>query len=88
MFHAFVQKQSKFYQWQRRFIVLSKNWMYNVVADFETEQSKYLKTPVVFKEIQWRHPLTAIVKMVLEKKNEMVRLTVIFDVKKQEDILK
>jgi hypothetical protein len=49
---------------QRRFIVISLEWMYNCVADFDTDPKAYTENkPVAWKKCQWRHPLAAMTKI-------------------------
>ena len=68
--------------------MVSLNWMYNCVADFETDIDNYAKNPVVWKKCQWRHPLAAMTKIEIKKKDEKVCLVILFDGDKQNTILK
>jgi hypothetical protein len=65
--HAYVLKKGKFWFVNRRFFVLSKIFIYNVEADFTSDDCSQIE----FKSLKWRVPITA-----------MNNLTVSYDPKK------
>jgi hypothetical protein len=86
-FHAFVLKQNRFYQWQRRFIVFSIKWLFNVTADFETSKDKAVQNPVLWKKCNWKVPPQAVEKVVIEEKSSCVAMKIHFNLQKMNDIL-
>ena len=59
---------------QRRFMVLTEKWMFNVEAEFEKKTKG-----VTFKKMKWRHPIEAIVNVEIGKKDDKIELKITWD---------
>lgn len=59
---------------QRRFMVLTKKWMFNVQSDFNKKTGE-----VEFKKLKWRHPIEAITKIELSRTEGRLTFTIHFD---------
>ena len=68
---------------QKRFVVLSLMWMMNVEAGFSDSTCK----SVSYKDLKWRVPLEALVRVQLDKSKEYIVMSVYFNEQKQNDIL-
>ena len=75
-FHAFILKKNSYYMTQRRFMVLSQLWMFNVEAEFDKK-----KKVVEYKKMKWRLPLASIVSVQLSKTDERITLNIKTDLK-------
>jgi len=73
-FHGFILKKNSWKMLQRRFMVLTKKWMFNVECDFNKKTKE-----VEFKEMKWRHPIKAITKVELTRTDGRLSLTIYFD---------
>jgi hypothetical protein len=73
-FHGFVLKKNTWKMLQRRFMVLTKKWMFNVDCDFHKKTKK-----LEFKEMKWRHPIEAITKVIISRTDSRLTLTIFFD---------
>ena len=82
-YHAFVLKSNRFFMSQKRFVVLSLMWMMNVEAGFTDSTCK----SVSYKDLKWRVPLEALVRVQLDRSKEYIVLSVYFNEQKQNDIL-
>lgn len=81
-FHAFVLKKNTYFMIQRRFMVLTNLWMFNVDADFDKKTNT-----VVFKKMKWKVPIEAIIKADLSMTDDRITITLFTEKKKQNDIL-
>ena len=75
--HAFIVKRNTYFFNQRRFIVLSKEFMINVEADFDKNCEN-----VQFKDLKWKVPLAALKALQIEESGSYFKLTVFFDLPK------
>jgi hypothetical protein len=67
---------------QRRFMVLTQIWMFNVEADFDKK-----KHTVEYKAMKWKVPIEAIETAILTLTDDRVTITLMTNKKKQNDIL-
>jgi len=67
---------------QRRFMVLTQIWMFNVEADFDKK-----KNTVEFKKMKWKVPIESIETAILSMTDERITITLMTNKKKQNDIL-
>lgn len=73
-FHAFIIKKNTWGMNQRRFMVLTNLWMFNVEGDFDSK-SPYC----IFKGMKWRMPIEAITNVEINQDDGMIHLTLKFD---------
>lgn len=67
---------------QRRFMVLTQIWMFNVEADFDKK-----KRTVEYKAMKWKVPIESIETAILTMTDDRVTITLMTNKKKQNDIL-
>lgn len=82
-YHAFVLKTNRFFMSQKRFVVLSLMWMMNVDAGFSDKTCKQC----TYKDLKWRVPLEALVRVQLNQEKEYIVMSVYFNEAKQNEIL-
>lgn len=81
-YHAFVLKKNSYFMMQRRFMVLTQIWMFNVEADFDKK-----KNIIEFKKMKWKVPIESIDNCILSMTDDRVTITLMTNKKKQNDIL-
>lgn len=82
-FHAFIIKKNTWGMNQRRFMVLTNLWMFNVEAEWPDTKSPECK----FKEMKWRMPIEAITHVEITQDDGMITLTLKFDFARNNIIL-
>lgn len=82
-YHAFVLKKNSYFMMQRRFMVLTQIWMFNVDADLYNKKTMMPE----FKKMKWKVPLESIITATLSMTDDRVTITLFTDKRKQNDIL-
>ena len=82
-YHALVQKTNRYFIQNRRFIVLSAMWMFNISAEFTDKKCKEIS----FKDSKWQQPVEALEQVVLTMDGKYLVLTVHFNKEKQKRII-
>lgn len=67
---------------QRRFMVLTQIWMFNVEADYNKKTKQ-----VEFKKMKWKLPIESIETAILSMTDDRITITLMTNKKKQNDIL-
>lgn len=82
-YHAFVLKKNSYFMMQRRFMVLTQLWMFNVDADLYNKKTGMPE----FKKMKWKVPLESIITATLSMTDDRVTITLYTDKRKQNDML-